>query len=607
MNKIFSIFITTLLGAWPAHTADKIMNDDWPLCNLIPSKSLNPQHKKTYEEAKQKEYRPLKASNDPIDIVTRKKFSITDASLAIIHDQKKLGACSAFTVNDIIYYRMHKQENWNTSEKFIPSTLYQYYNSRKLWGNQGEDSGSTIAEALLASYLNGYANEEEWPYDDSKASKNSKYKQEPPQKLYENAKKKGYSIRYHEILMENTTEFPIQKIKTNLLKSKPVIIGMNVYESFKRTEKTIPIPKDDEKHLGAHAMLIIGYNDEKKLFKIKNSWGERWGNKGYAYISYEYAMTKDKEGRSNVIELWTIDGILKEIFMGKVQRKRTGSDIKEKYRVNKNLTRSYSSSESPRQHNSTAFESPDTQRVINTRLVRSYSSSESPRYIDDQDIDKKFTANTLLKRKKTFHQMPVTSSVTSTKKSYGDKKLKRTFSSGGQPDPDSPPLETKKKASSKKDLTEAAVGTIDHGDKKLKRTFSTGEKPLPGSPPIEKRKKSNDKLNSKEKLDKKVVLDRLARNSLPNAIIPQKLRKKNLVRETTEQIESGGINSAEKNLRQSPKKGDEIQAFKLNKNDDSKQKSKITPTKITPAEPKKTTKRSKDKDKNNRSKSIDDE
>jgi len=37
-----------------------------------------------------------------------------------------------------------------------------------------------------------------------------------------------------------------------------------------------------------HAVNIIGWDDDKKAWLIKNSWGNRWGNKGYAWIKYNH-------------------------------------------------------------------------------------------------------------------------------------------------------------------------------------------------------------------------------------------------------------------------------------------------------------------------------
>jgi C1A family cysteine protease len=39
---------------------------------------------------------------------------------------------------------------------------------------------------------------------------------------------------------------------------------------------------------GGHAILITGYDTEKKLFFFKNSWGENWGERGYGSISFDH-------------------------------------------------------------------------------------------------------------------------------------------------------------------------------------------------------------------------------------------------------------------------------------------------------------------------------
>ncbi len=42
---------------------------------------------------------------------------------------------------------------------------------------------------------------------------------------------------------------------------------------------------DTEKYVELdHFVAVVGYNSDDQTFKIKNSWGEEWGNKGYANI-----------------------------------------------------------------------------------------------------------------------------------------------------------------------------------------------------------------------------------------------------------------------------------------------------------------------------------
>lgn len=37
----------------------------------------------------------------------------------------------------------------------------------------------------------------------------------------------------------------------------------------------------------AHAVLLVGYNDEEQSFRAKNSWGAQWGESGYFRIAYD--------------------------------------------------------------------------------------------------------------------------------------------------------------------------------------------------------------------------------------------------------------------------------------------------------------------------------
>lgn len=84
----------------------------------------------------------------------------------------------------------------------------------------------------------------------------------------------------------------VLEMKRSLVINGPFLAGVDVYESWftKKAEKTglIPMPKKSEQYQGGHAICIAGYDDSKKLFKFKNSWSGRWGDKGYGYLTYDY-------------------------------------------------------------------------------------------------------------------------------------------------------------------------------------------------------------------------------------------------------------------------------------------------------------------------------
>jgi C1A family cysteine protease len=81
-------------------------------------------------------------------------------------------------------------------------------------------------------------------------------------------------------------------MKRSLLVNGPFLAGLEVYESWftnnVKKRGLIPLPGKNESYQGGHAVCIVGYDDDRKLFKFKNSWGAIWGNRGYGYLPYDY-------------------------------------------------------------------------------------------------------------------------------------------------------------------------------------------------------------------------------------------------------------------------------------------------------------------------------
>jgi len=50
----------------------------------------------------------------------------------------------------------------------------------------------------------------------------------------------------------------------------------------------IELPAYESQLNWQHGIYLIGWNDDKKMFKFLNSWGTEWGDKGYGYLPYAY-------------------------------------------------------------------------------------------------------------------------------------------------------------------------------------------------------------------------------------------------------------------------------------------------------------------------------
>jgi C1A family cysteine protease len=52
-----------------------------------------------------------------------------------------------------------------------------------------------------------------------------------------------------------------------------------------------------------HVVTVIGYEDHADRVRLRNSWGEGWGNLGYARVACRFIS-------DYVLEAWTIDRLL---------------------------------------------------------------------------------------------------------------------------------------------------------------------------------------------------------------------------------------------------------------------------------------------------------
>lgn len=187
-----------------------------------------------------------------------------------IYDQLDLGSCCAnsSTSYDVFLY----------NNKIQLSRLFEYYMVRKIEGTVDQDSGATNRDSVSSIKQSGICEESLMPYDISK------FTIPPIEKAIVNAKQ--YTISSYQSLSN------LSDIKQALALSKPVILGMDVFESFEGSEisktgkMTMPLKK--EQNLGGHSVLVVGYMDNGAYLIVRNSWGSVWGDQGYFYMPYEY-------------------------------------------------------------------------------------------------------------------------------------------------------------------------------------------------------------------------------------------------------------------------------------------------------------------------------
>jgi C1A family cysteine protease len=101
----------------------------------------------------------------------------------------------------------------------------------------------------------------------------------------------------------------IQKTMKYLhIENEPFVVGISIYSSFLTLNATntgiIKMPMKNDYLLGGHAVVCVGYDDKKKVWIMRNSWGTKWGDKGYFYLPYQYLTNPNLSS-----DLWIIQKI----------------------------------------------------------------------------------------------------------------------------------------------------------------------------------------------------------------------------------------------------------------------------------------------------------
>jgi C1A family cysteine protease len=201
-------------------------------------------------------------------------------------DQGQLGSCVDNACAGLICYL---QATEKLSPQFMPSRLYLYYYARSIMGSQYimQDSGSTVQNGVQ-SMQHGFCSEKSWPYSDNAIQ----FRLKPWPWCDSSAKQ-------HQIVGSDYQSVPqdLNSFRAALQARNPILIGISVYDSFESQTVAqtgiVPIPNTStEQLLGGHCLLIVGYDDSKQWFIVRNSWGSgsAWGDNGYCYIPYGYIM-----------------------------------------------------------------------------------------------------------------------------------------------------------------------------------------------------------------------------------------------------------------------------------------------------------------------------
>lgn len=126
----------------------------------------------------------------------------------------------------------------------------------------------------------GQPYEDHWPYAGLTTISSPIPPDDPQPRFYALGSYDTYSI--------NTLELFVKS-------SQPVIVTMTTDQEFRRVGNNdglaiVEHNPDSKKDVDVHAVLAAGYGvfHNRKYIKVRNSWGEDWGDDAYAWVSEDF-------------------------------------------------------------------------------------------------------------------------------------------------------------------------------------------------------------------------------------------------------------------------------------------------------------------------------
>lgn len=223
-----------------------------------------------------------------------------------VKNQKDRNTCAYFAVTALMEstIKVRFNKSFDISEQFQIYYGKEYFNE---YTNQEHGSTYEIARNFAKQYF--FVKESDIPYQLSYFEKGRQCENEDPYSEatpsvcfahgpynYTDFNYVGLSGLQVDWLtgMWSSWLSRAELIQKNLDDKRPVVITFKVYPPLwdnahvTYTEETEKKCNDGTYSCYGHAVLLTGYDSEKKIFTFKNSWGTSWGNEGYGTVSYDY-------------------------------------------------------------------------------------------------------------------------------------------------------------------------------------------------------------------------------------------------------------------------------------------------------------------------------
>ena len=192
-------------------------------------------------------------SSDPVDL---------RAEFGPVRDQGRRPTCLAFAASAA-------HEHLRTVRDVLsPEALFIGSKSRD---GLPKTAGTTVPAMTTTLREDGQCLEEEWPYGTAG----------PP---------RPGSVFYRAVIVRSGAGDVLKFIQETLVSGAPAVLiaGLTSAWFIVGKDGIIDPPSTSDQLLGYHAVVGVGYDAVRGLLLIRNSWGEGWGESGYAQLPFAH-------------------------------------------------------------------------------------------------------------------------------------------------------------------------------------------------------------------------------------------------------------------------------------------------------------------------------
>jgi len=209
---------------------------------------------------------------------------------SVVKNQHDRPTCVAFAVTALHEHAYDVLKGLKKTAEVDLSEEFLHYHCKQRDGLGANSTGTTVSAACASLGTDGQSLETLCPYQPSPPKANLG----PPTRI---AVADG---KTRLLLGLQRLKLSLSSVRGSLRLSRPVIAVVDLYSNAYVTQLgRIEIPRPTDRFLGRHAVLVVELEEEIRagfgMITFKNSWGPKWGDKGFGCFELDYFRAYARE------------------------------------------------------------------------------------------------------------------------------------------------------------------------------------------------------------------------------------------------------------------------------------------------------------------------